>query len=156
MTFSLFVLGHPKTRGRCSTRRVRGTGTHLTRVSRRRVRHLAQGVVTKLPNSRRDFALRRFRGRLSHCGSVSTSGLHGGLVFFLGRVYPMTSRIKMGLIVRPSSPPVSVLNLPHVVDARTSFGLLIRTMPGPSGKLYLYYNSFNMSTRGSLPNVVRH
>lgn len=156
MTFSLFVLGHPGTRGSCASRRVTGTGTHFRRVGRSSGGLLIHGVVTNLPNSRRDFAIRRFRRTLSECGSVSTRGLHSGLVFFLGRVTPITSRIKIGLIVRPSSPPCPVLNLPHVVDARRSFIGLVRTIPGRSGNLYLYANSFNIHTSGSLTKVVRH
>lgn len=112
------------------------------------------GVVTNLPNSRRDFALSRFQTRLSHCGSVSTRELHTGLVCFLGRVAPITSRMNTHVIVRPSSPPCSVLNLPHVLDARRSFHGLVRTMPGGDGNLYLYANSFNIHKSGSLTNVV--
>lgn len=113
------------------------------------------GVVTKLPNSRRDFALRRFRRRLSHCGNVAPRHLHTGLVCFLRRVAPMTSRTNIVLIVRPSSPPYSVLNLPHVVDYTTSFRTLVSTIPGGDGNLYLYANSLNMDDTGSYTIVVR-
>lgn len=125
--FSLGVLRHRKTRHSCSPRRLRGIRRLSYHVAPRRGTRLVSAVVmgarkfvSNGVRRKRRCPIHGFHRLLTLCGKVSHRGLERGLYRFLGTIVPIYSRCKIGLYVRPSSPPFRILNLPHVIADRRS------------------------------------